>query len=96
VLCYHTYLHSASKAGFVSPSANKISQRNLHSLLPTFVIREREPLGLQTTRFRRFVVKDLWSDGTGTLLGVVNRPPHCRSSKEACDLAKMVTDRRLT
>jgi hypothetical protein len=24
---------------------------------------------------RRFVVRDLWSDGTGTLLEVVNRPP---------------------
>jgi hypothetical protein len=24
---------------------------------------------------RRFVVKDLWSDGTGTLLELVNRPP---------------------
>jgi hypothetical protein len=24
---------------------------------------------------QRFVVRDLWSDGTGTLLEAVNRPP---------------------
>jgi len=27
--------------------------------------------------------EDLWSDGTGTLLRVVNRPPFFRSSTEA-------------
>jgi hypothetical protein len=42
---------------------------------------------------------DLWSeicgpDGTGTLLGAVNRPPLFRSSIEGCDPQKMVTDRR--
>jgi hypothetical protein len=52
-------------------------------------------------RIRGFVVKgfmvrrkDLWSDGTGTLLRVVNRPPFFRSSIEARTRKKIVTDRR--
>jgi len=35
---------------------------------------------------------DFWSDGTGTLLRVVNRPPFFRSSTEARTREKIVTD----
>jgi len=44
-----------------------------------------------------FVVRrGLWSDGTGTLLRVVNRPAIFRGSIEARTPKKIVTDRKAT
>jgi hypothetical protein len=46
----------------------------------------RHPAGIRG--FGGFWSGDLWSDGTGTLLRVVNRPPFFRTSTEGEDPAK--------